>query len=197
VEQLDKLQYVPVFVRSTGEPSAGLDALGNRGAILWPNPQDAEAFNQIFAIKVSSTDVPQQPELSLSPSDEIESLSVSESMTESQKSQKSLEASYEPLLPINTSVGRDAVEPTVKVVSEVMDFLPEVQVDHADLLFATVRELIKKLLITPTKDADIAAALGVTSGQAKAWLQRLVEEGVVEKKKKPVGYVVKRSELFK
>nr|WP_242527080.1 DNA-processing protein DprA [Pseudomonas orientalis] len=194
VEQLDKLQYVPVFIRSTGEPSTGLDALGNRGAILWPNPQDVEAFNQIFAIKVSSKDAPQQPKLSLSSADEIESLSVSEPMTESQTS---LEASCEPLLPISNCVGRDAVEPTLKVVSEVMDSFPRVQVDHADLLFATVRDLIKKLLITPTKDADIAAALDVTNGQAKAWLQRLVEEGVIEKQKKPVGYVVKRSELFK
>ena len=32
--------------------------------------------------------------------------------------------------------------------------------------------------------------------QAKAWLQRLVDEGVLEKQKKPAGYIVKQSSLF-
>ena len=31
---------------------------------------------------------------------------------------------------------------------------------------------------------------------AKAWLQRLVDEGVLEKQKKPAGYVVKQKRLF-
>ncbi len=46
------------------------------------------------------------------------------------------------------------------------------------------------------KDAEVAAALDVSNTQAKAWLQRLVEEGVIEKRKKPAGYVVKQSSLF-
>ncbi|WP_409201942.1 DNA-processing protein DprA [Pseudomonas sp. SG20052] len=193
VEQLDKLQYVPVFVRSTGEPSVGLDALSGKGAILWPNPQNAETFNQIFAIKASSAAPPLQPELSLSPSNEIGSL-VHELITESPPL---LEAPREHLVPMNTGADRYAPESTLQVLSDVVDPVDGVEINHADLLFSTVRELIKKLLKAPTKDADIAAALNVTSGQAKAWLQRLVDEGVIEKQKKPVGYVVKRSELVK
>ena len=46
------------------------------------------------------------------------------------------------------------------------------------------------------KDAEVAAALAVSNTQAKAWLQRLVEEGVLEKLKKPAGYVVKQKRLF-
>jgi predicted transcriptional regulator len=46
------------------------------------------------------------------------------------------------------------------------------------------------------KDAEVAAALEVSQAQAKAWLQRLVEEGILEKKKKPGGYVSKQSRLF-
>ncbi|WP_429513148.1 DNA-processing protein DprA [Pseudomonas sp. BT76 TE3572] len=194
VEQLDKLQYVPVFVRSTGAPSVGLDALSDRGAILWPNPQNVETFNQIFAIEASSAETPLQPELSLSSSDEIDGSLVRELMKESRSS---LEDSREHLVPMNTSADRYAVESTLKFFSDVVVPVVGGEVSHADLLFATVRELIKKLLKAPTKDADIAAALNVTSGQAKVWLQRLVDEGVIEKQKKPVGYVVKRSELFK
>ena len=37
-EQLGKLKYVPVYVRRSGEPCAGLDALVSRGARNWPDP---------------------------------------------------------------------------------------------------------------------------------------------------------------
>jgi DNA processing protein len=46
------------------------------------------------------------------------------------------------------------------------------------------------------KDAEVAVALDVLTTQAKAWLQRLVDEGVVEKQKKPAGYIVKQTGLF-
>ncbi len=54
VEQLDKLRFVPVYARSTGEPSAGLDALGAKGAIPWPDPQDAAAFGQLFQVDAAA-----------------------------------------------------------------------------------------------------------------------------------------------
>ena len=66
----------------------------------------------------------------------------------------------------------------------------------ADALFAAVREVLRLLLKAPMKDAEVAAALDISNAQAKAWLQRLVDEGVIEKQKKPVGYIVKQSNLF-
>ncbi len=66
----------------------------------------------------------------------------------------------------------------------------------ADALFAAVREAITLLLKTPVKDVEVAAALDLTTAQAKAWLQRLADEGVIEKQKKPAGYIVKQSGLF-
>jgi len=50
VEQLDKLKFVPVYMRSTGESSPGIDALRGKGAIPWPNPQDADAFEGVFDV---------------------------------------------------------------------------------------------------------------------------------------------------
>jgi predicted Rossmann fold nucleotide-binding protein DprA/Smf involved in DNA uptake len=44
VEQLERLHLVPVYVRSTGDPSPGLAALRDRGALAWPNPEDAEGL---------------------------------------------------------------------------------------------------------------------------------------------------------
>jgi DNA processing protein len=62
-------------------------------------------------------------------------------------------------------------------------------------LYAAAREAIQRLLITPMKDAEVAAALDVSNAQAKAWLQRSLAEGVLEKQKKPVGYIVKQKRL--
>ena len=46
VEQLKKY-FVPVFVRSTGDPSEGLTALQDRGARPWPEPEDPDELNDI------------------------------------------------------------------------------------------------------------------------------------------------------
>ena len=57
----------------------------------------------------------------------------------------------------------------------------------ADELFAKVRELLGKIE-APKTDAEVAADLHVSKHQAKEWLQRLVEEGVLEKHTRPVRY---------
>jgi predicted Rossmann fold nucleotide-binding protein DprA/Smf involved in DNA uptake len=44
-EQLDKLRLVPVYVRSTGEPAPGLEALQRRGALPWHDPADADGLD--------------------------------------------------------------------------------------------------------------------------------------------------------
>ncbi len=65
----------------------------------------------------------------------------------------------------------------------------------ADELFAKVRELLGKME-TPKTDAEVAADLDVSKSQAKEWLQRLVEEGVMEKHTKPVRYGPKLKRSF-
>jgi predicted Rossmann fold nucleotide-binding protein DprA/Smf involved in DNA uptake len=44
VEQLDKLRLIPVYVRSGGAISTGLEALRRKGAVPWPGPVTPEAF---------------------------------------------------------------------------------------------------------------------------------------------------------
>jgi predicted Rossmann fold nucleotide-binding protein DprA/Smf involved in DNA uptake len=65
----------------------------------------------------------------------------------------------------------------------------------ADELFAKVRELLEKMT-TPKTDAEVAADLHVSKSQAKEWLQRLVEEGVMKKHTKPVRYGPKLQRSF-
>ncbi|WP_406669539.1 DNA-processing protein DprA [Pseudomonas putida group bacterium ESBL64] len=185
VEQLDKLRYVPVFVRSTGEPSIGLDALCSRGAELWPNPQDAEALNKIFLTKNSNSrsDEPRQPELLLSSADLIEDYpSERRTLPEAPVQHLSSKGYSSRVVPVTSEV--EAVDEAIKQRSEV-------EKECAELLFITVRKLILKLLESPAKDTDVAAALDVTSKQAKVWLQRLVDEGLVEKQKNDLEYVIR------
>jgi DNA processing protein len=60
----------------------------------------------------------------------------------------------------------------------------------ADELFAKVRELLGTMK-KPRTDTEVAVDLRVSKGQATAWLQRLVKEGVLEKHTKPVRYAPK------
>jgi DNA processing protein len=190
VEQLDKLKFVPVFIRSTGESSAGLEGLRKKGALPWPNPQDADSFQEVFNVSASTPTSSPQTGLALFSNEEPTS------------------ADAKPTAPVPLDVVSDGQPPapameeppsvTPEALASTDDVKESAQPDAspAEVLFAAVRATIKQLLRTPMKDAEVAAALDVSSAQAKAWLQRLVDEGVIEKRKKPVGYVVKQSSLF-
>lgn len=50
IEQLKKLRLVPVYVRSNGEADRGLEALLQKGAKRWPNPDTPEAFAEALTV---------------------------------------------------------------------------------------------------------------------------------------------------
>ena len=68
VEQLGRFSRIPVYARSTGEPSRGLDALREKGAIPWPNPQSPDEFEPLFTATMV-TPPATQGRLSLFPED--------------------------------------------------------------------------------------------------------------------------------
>ncbi|MFZ7344482.1 DNA-processing protein DprA [Avibacterium volantium] len=51
IEQLEKYQNIPLYIRSIGQESVGLNALKEKGALLWPNPDSKESFLQVFVSK--------------------------------------------------------------------------------------------------------------------------------------------------
>jgi DNA processing protein len=65
IEQLDKLRLVPVFIRSTGDSSSGLDALRVKGALNWPNPHNTDTFERVFEIGAAPPLVSPQSSLPL------------------------------------------------------------------------------------------------------------------------------------
>ena len=62
-------------------------------------------------------------------------------------------------------------------------------------LYQTIRSLIIHILVKPKKAVEIATELNVTKRQAEEWLKRLVEEDVLERRVRPVKYVVRRDNL--
>ncbi|MCK9419862.1 MAG: DNA-processing protein DprA [Nitrospirae bacterium] len=157
IEQLKKLRFVPVYVRTKGETSKGLDALRRIGALPWPNPQTSEAFAEAISAKIYPEQVAHgQDELSFAVREEqIKLAPVEKPAPESEQ------------MTTNRNSSSTATP--------------------AEALFDKVRELLRKL-DTPQTDAEVAQMLGVSKIQAKAWLERLVEEGLLEKIKKPLRY---------
>jgi DNA processing protein len=205
-EQLDRFRAVPVYVRSTGEASVGLDALRKKGAIPWPNPQDVDAFNDIFELATSITRQTRQIGLSLD-SDDASRRSIVDVAPAAASEHSSVPAAAEqPMPPMAAVRGDFGTAATANDKRNLADHpkadsrsdyrLARTQVRPADALFAAVRQVLQPLLISPMKDAEVASTLDVSLAQARAWLQRLVDEGVLERRKKPSGYVSKQSRLF-
>lgn len=192
-EQLDKLKFVPVYVRSTGEPSTGLDALQKKGALPWPNPQDVNALQAMFDIVTKALVQPPQSGLPLFSGDGA--TDVAPSTPSVAEPAPAVEApSIEPVVP--TPEPASLVSPPSEIPPETASTPASMPATPADTLFAAVRQTITSLLKAPMKDAEVAIALEVTTAQAKAWLQRLADEGVIEKQKKPAGYILKQTSLF-
>lgn len=69
VEQLEKLHFVPVYVRSTGDTGPGIPALRQKGARDWPNPTDPDELTNLIHEAASqeqiTSDYSAQPGLDL------------------------------------------------------------------------------------------------------------------------------------
>lgn len=203
VEQLDKFKFVPVFIRSTGVPSAGLDALRSKGALLWPNPRDVESFDELFNIAMPSAVASRQSGISLL--DEAPALvttAMAPTVPDTAPGTKAeSESSPHTEIISNEQSPVAAPEESLSAVSEAAirdenEQSPAPGLPPAEVVFSAVRAVIQQLLIAPMKDTEVAATLDVSNVQAKAWLQRLVDDGVIEKQKKPAGYVLNQKRLF-
>jgi predicted Rossmann fold nucleotide-binding protein DprA/Smf involved in DNA uptake len=64
VEQLDKLEFVPIYVRSDDDAASGLSALRRKGALPWPNPTTVEEFDELIRRGKESSSLPHNQQLS-------------------------------------------------------------------------------------------------------------------------------------
>jgi predicted Rossmann fold nucleotide-binding protein DprA/Smf involved in DNA uptake len=176
VEQLEKLRLIPLYVRSIGETGDGLRALRRKGALPWPNPSDPDALAALL----------EMAPISVADTQKFSFVGQPVSLAQFSKRQTLIEPRIE------TPVGQPTPPGGLGTIQSVQQPI----VSPADTLFDTVRKILEQLITVPKNDREIAAALRVSNAQAKEWLQRLVEEGVLEKQKRPVRFAVKQRSLL-
>lgn len=164
IEQLDKYRCVPIYIRSVGEPQPGLAALKKKGAVDWPNPSEAEALDAL--LNEPTHDVMRSVPSLFEAQAEI-------------AGNKTIDATARPI-----AIARETHAKTDEASSRAQTSLTS----PADLVFQAARSAIAEVLCEPKKEADVASELGVSAAQTKQWLERMIEEGLVEKTKKPVRY---------
>jgi predicted Rossmann fold nucleotide-binding protein DprA/Smf involved in DNA uptake len=158
IEQLEKLRIIPVYARSDGEIGKGLQALTSKGALPWPNPSSPEALAEALSVKVSP--VRDAPGQGKLP----------------------LTMGNEPAKPFELvpTIAIQAPKPLLEQVAPSW-------VTPEDKLFAKVREIIREMKMPKTID-EVATDLNVSKSQARQWLQRLVQEGVLQRKQRPLRF---------
>ncbi len=158
VEQLDKLRLVPVYVRSNGRSEEALEALEQKGALVWPNPATPETL--------------------------MEAITTATPRDLGAGAQKTLPLDS----PFRPQESRSQDQPKHPPEQETRPSQNATESPSpAEDLFAKVRELVIRTR-TPVTDAQMAEELQVSKGQAKAWLQRLADEGLLERLSKPTRY---------
>lgn len=112
---------------------------------------------------------------------EVLSVAPSQKETATGQSRLPLQVREEPAQPY------EVAPPSLLLQPNSVPKVVELPLPPGEELFAKVRELLEKMTV-PKTDAEIANDLQISKGQAKEWLLRLVEEGVLERLQRPVRY---------
>lgn len=164
-EQLDKLKFVPIYVRANGDVSQGLEELRARGARPWPDPATSDAFKQVLdAAQNEERGAPiRQPETVLSPADE-------------------LFAKVEELIErMNDPVTESNIAEALKVSKKQADIWLRRFVEQK------IRKLFKDANACKA-EAEVAELLQISTKRARSCLRRLATEGELEKIYRPLRY---------
>ena len=147
IEQLERLHFVPVFVRNGANAGKGNAALLHRGGKPWPNPQNGNELGMalVAAAEAVATE-PKQDTLPLTLREEP--------------------AGYE---------AAPAAKQTEVATKEPEPPAIEAQVPPQRTLLDAVREILRHELTEARTEEEVATLLAVTKPQAKAWLARLGE----------------------
>ena len=169
VEQLDKYRQIPIYIRSTGSQSDGLNALKNKGALPWVNANEIQGFLDVFY----PTDFPHT----------------------SKKCESPVQMSLLDMTSLQNESGIIDKASFVKDHSiQIQESDSFVGSKPNDLLFIYVSKLIRNLTLSfSKKDSELAAELGISISQMRIWLKRLVDEKSMIKENRPIKYRWKKS----
>jgi predicted Rossmann fold nucleotide-binding protein DprA/Smf involved in DNA uptake len=187
-EQLQKLRFVPVYIRSTGEIGRGLQGLVRMGAHPWPNPKDSDQFLAVFG-RTEPTGDDQQPQLafqSTAADPEVKATSTDRERDTSTAATGS-----------GAGLGRESdVDhgPGSDIPPGLTDQHPSRE--PAEALIGCVREILVDLLATPKSESEVASVLQVSNSQARLWLRKFVQEGMLKRLTRPARFVVRQKGLL-
>lgn len=166
IEQLERLRFVPVFVRHGAQAGKGNAALLHHGGKPWPNPRSPDELEAILtAAAEAAASKPVQDMLPLSLQEQA------------------------------AAFGTDRVNPPAALMKQAGPPAPDSPgASPAAELLEVVRAILERELVKPRTEEEIAKLLGVARAQAKAWIKRLVEAAVLDKvpKSKPKRYQTAR-----
>lgn len=194
-EQLNRFRSVPLYVRASGKTSEGLTALQERGALSWPDPESPAVLDLILQGKY-------EVERTRRESEQLDLLNaVSEAaepnwMRDSHKrvdAADTLETQSTSSSDVSSDdLGSTAFEKGVVAESSAVGTVCEgIEVDPAARLIREVWNILQPLLVNPMTEAEIAEALDVSKAQARSWLQRFVQEGRIDQRRRPVRYAIR------
>ena len=196
VEQLDKLKFVPIYVRSDGESGKGLDGLRDRGAIPWPDPNSPESLEACLSVRFGSgstspergTPAPRERDES-APSATEPSDESAEATPPSAPASAPVESPSETLFAtVRTLMERMEEARTEASVAECLNVSKtQAGVWLKRFIEEEIRDLFKQTDEIKT-EAEVAEALGVIGTQIRSSLKHLVDDGTLEKLPRPVRY---------
>ena len=170
IEQLERLHYVPLFVRNGANVGKGNLALLQHGAHRWPEPGSVAELNQ--AIAEAAVSVAAQPKQDTFALPLREDAAPYETSTAVVPAEQALCESTPEKLPVETKAAPDKASAVAA------------QPAAGEELFKHVREILRRELAEGRTEEEVAELLAITKPQAKTWLARLVADGVLEKIKK-------------
>ncbi len=170
-EQLRKLHFCPVYVRAEKPVPDGNRKLIEAGARAWPDDMSSNKLREFL---------------------ETETGTESKRVAESVPYQASLfpdmrvtESTLEP------SAGIPEID-TVGVGKTETQESGDGSIDLDEAIFRAIEPVLLQTLSVPHALKELSEKSGVSGPVMKRWLDRLCEEGLVEKTKKPQRYVVRK-----
>lgn len=191
IEQLRKYPAVPVYVRSTGESSEGIEALQHEGAAPWPNPDTPKALKKTLdAAPSEESGDPVQRTLTME--SQKESAPVKEDRQAESRTPEPCDAadsaSVDELFgKIMEQIERMDSPKTKATVAEKLKVSKKKAKDGLERIAERkIREMFKGADVCKTEE-EISKEIQV-SVPIRGCLQRLVKENLLVKLSRPVRY---------
>ena len=198
VEQLEKLKYLPMYVRSNGESGRGLDGLRRLGALPWPDPKSPESLEDCLNVQpVPGSGDQGQGRIATGEGDGSARLEEKPHGLKGGRKTKSATTEPSEMTPEDEPFAkvraRLRASPATRTEAEVAKVLEVSRKQAGTWLRQFVEEELRELFRhsdTPKTEAEAAEALHVSSGRVRSLLKRLVEEKTIERipHKQPFQY---------